>query len=82
MSGGLLQPTDAPGHRPTDRPFHAYGAGSGGQQVAGTTTSADVSDMNGIDRLLAGTNWEREDVNLALQAVSTLILLYWVMEVR
>jgi len=34
--------------------------------------------MGPIDRLLAGSEWTREDVELLLQFVSTAILIYWV----
>jgi hypothetical protein len=85
MSGGLWKPTDAPGTAPTGRPHT-----TGGQQVAGTSTTAStgdmtatVGDMNAINRLLAGTAWSREDVSLGLQMVTTAVLLYWIMtEVR
>jgi len=65
-------------------------AATGAPTVPGTTTagegpgvetSASVSDLEGmgpIDRLLAGSEWTREDVELLLQFVSTAILIYWV----
>jgi hypothetical protein len=87
MSGGLWQPTDAPGTAPTGQP---HTTGGHGQQVAGTSTTAStgdmtatVGDMNAINRLLAGTAWTQEDVSLGLQMVTTAVLLYWIMmEVR
>lgn len=50
-------------------------------QGPGVETSTSVSDLEGmgpIDRLLAGSEWTRDDVELLLQFVSTAILIYWV----
>lgn len=43
----------------------------------GVTTSTTIAELGPVDRLLAGTEWSRADVELALQTLSTLILLYW-----
>jgi hypothetical protein len=85
--GGLHAPTDAPTDRPTDAPVYHTMTGqptSTDQQARrGTTTSVDVGEMNGLDRLLAGTSWTKDDVDLALNAVATAVLLYWaIVEVR
>jgi hypothetical protein len=46
-------------------------------QGPGVTSSVDIGGMGPIDRLLAGSDWNREDVELVLQTISTLLLLYW-----
>jgi hypothetical protein len=48
-----------------------------GPGVTADVDTAPLGQMGPIDRLLAGTSWTREDVELALQAVSTILLLYW-----
>jgi hypothetical protein len=85
--GGLHAPTDAPANRPSDAPVYHTMIGSpsstGQQARRGTTTSVNVSDMNPLDRLLAGTSWTKDDVDLAMNVLATLILLYWaITEVR
>jgi hypothetical protein len=90
VRGGLVEPTAyGGGHRtpaqavadtttPADGMYRTMGgqpAGSG----PGVTSSATVAEMGPADRLLAGTTWDREDVSLALQALSTALLLYWIM---
>lgn len=44
----------------------------------GVTVTSDVGEMNAVERLLAGTAYTRDDLDLALNVVSTLVLLYWV----
>ena len=50
-----------------------------GGQTATTTaaTATTATETGGVDRLLAGTVWTRDDVELVLQTLSTLLLLYW-----
>lgn len=50
---------------------------NGAGQGPGVTSTVDVAEMGPVDRLLAGSDWNREDVELALQTISTLLLLYW-----
>jgi len=49
--------------------------GSGGGP--GVATTVAVGELGPVDRLLVNTTWSREDVELVLQATSTLLLLYW-----
>jgi len=65
----------------------ALPAASSGQPAAGAgpgvTVSTTTSEMGPVDTVLMGTSWNREDVELVLQTISTLLLLYWaVTEVR
>ena len=88
MQGGLVSTTGR--YRTTTVGDMGPPAATGAPAVPGTTTagegpgvetSASVSDLEGmgpIDRLLAGSEWTREDVELLLQFVSTAILIYWV----
>jgi hypothetical protein len=64
--------TDTGGSAPAATGSPAVGEGTG------VTTSTDVGEMNAVERLLAGTRYTRDDVDLALNVVSTLVLLYWV----
>lgn len=90
MGGLLRRPGARPGDRPGNRPgaYHTMTATAAGQgaptaTTTSTSTSAEVAAMGPADRLLAGSTWTRDDLALALQAVSTLLLLYWaVTEVR
>lgn len=54
-----------------------YGQPQPQTQGQGVATTVDVGEMGPVDRLLAGTAWTREDVELVLQTISTLLLLYW-----
>jgi len=50
----------------------------GTTQAAGSTAATTATVTGGTDRLLAGTAFTRADVELVLQTVSTLLLLYWI----
>ncbi|TKX79548.1 hypothetical protein EXE53_15400 [Halorubrum sp. SD626R] len=67
----MVTGSPAIGAAPSTMQATASGAGA---------TGATVSTMDaagGVDRLLAGTAWSRADVELVLQTISTLLLLYW-----
>ena len=55
-------------------PNQMVAMGASGSSVETTTTT---TEPGGVDRLLAGTAWTRGDVELVLQKLSTLLLLYW-----
>mgnify|MGYP006279358289 CR=1 FL=1 len=72
---GQPAPTGSPAvPQPTVQTTSQPVCGSG----PGVTSTVDVGELGPFERLLAGSSWDRQDVNLALQTVSTLILLYWV----
>lgn len=91
MEGGLVDPaageasvttagetgppaaTGAPSVPSTSTTTSSGGAGQG----PGVETVTSVGEMGPVDRLLVNTTWSREDVELVLQAISTLLLLYW-----
>jgi hypothetical protein len=54
---------------------HTQSGGAG--QGPGVATTVNVNETGPVDRALAGTAWTREDVELVLQTISTLLLLYW-----
>lgn len=76
MQGGLAQ--GSPGQ------FTATGTagppGAGTTVDHGTTVSVDTSGMGPVETALAGTAWTREDVELLLNVLSTLILLGWAVQ--
>jgi len=73
---GPPAPTGAPALPSTDAaqapPTGTAGAGPG------ASVTVDTAGMGPVETALAGTAWSKEDVELVLQTVSTLILLYWV----
>lgn len=77
--GGAGGPPSATGSPPVpSQSQQAQTAQSGGAgQGAGVSTTIDVNAMGPVDRALAGSDWTREDVELVLQTISTLLLLYW-----
>jgi len=53
------------------------------ERQAGTTVSMSVTEMGPFERLLTGTSWDRDELRLALQLFTTILLLLWlIMEVR
>lgn len=74
---GPPNPTGVPQLPQSDGNAPAAGVGPG------VSVTVDTSQMGPVDTLLAGTSWNREDVELVLQTISTLLLLFWaVTEVR
>ena len=91
MKGGLVDPADgvsATAVGTTGGPPSATGSppvpeqsaqtqSGGAGQGPGVSTAVGVGEMGPVDRLLVNTTWTRDDVELVLQAISTLLLLYW-----
>jgi len=74
-AAGPPAPTGAPA-LPSTGGAQATATGTAGTGPGGTVT-VDTAGMGPVDTALAGTAWTREDVELVLQAVSTVILLWW-----
>jgi len=72
-SAGPPAATGAPAVPSQSAPTTSNSAGQG----PGVTTAVAVGEMGPVDRLLVNTTWTREDVELVLQTISTLLLLYW-----
>ncbi|UXF51038.1 MAG: hypothetical protein HQRvContig05_33 [Haloquadratum phage sp.] len=76
--GGAGGPPSATGAPAVPSQSQAQTTQSGGAgQKPGVTTTVNVNETGPVDRALAGTAWTREDVELVLQTISTLLLLYW-----
>jgi len=97
MQGGLITATEAQGQYQTmggraampDATGVPALPGESAQQATvrgrgpGVSVTTTTGDMGPFERLVTGTSWTTEDLQLALQLLSTLILLYWAMtEVR
>ena len=75
--GGAGGPPSATGAPPVPSQSQQQAQSGGAGQEPGVATTIDVNEMGPVERFLAGSDWNREDVELGLQAISTLLLLYW-----
>lgn len=75
--GGAGGPPSATGSPPVPSQSQQQAQSGGAGQGPSVSTTIDVNAMGPVDRALAGTTWTREDVEIVLQTISTLLLLYW-----